>query len=70
MSFETITTAVEDGGVGVIGLDRLEKRNALDAVMHREMLAARGAWEADDAVSCLMLIATRSLLRRLGPVGA
>jgi enoyl-CoA hydratase/carnithine racemase len=58
--FTRITTGVEDG-VGVLQLDRLEKRNALDWTLHNEMLAALDAWAEDDAVSCVLLIGNEEI---------
>ncbi|HEX4110184.1 MAG TPA: enoyl-CoA hydratase/isomerase family protein [Solirubrobacteraceae bacterium] len=57
----TLALTVEEGGVGVIGLDRPHKRNALDAVMHHELLAALDGWAEDDTVSCVMLYGTEEI---------
>jgi enoyl-CoA hydratase len=60
MSGHLILT-VEERGVGVIQMNRLDKRNALDAAMHHELLAALAAWAEDDAVSCVMLIGSEEI---------
>jgi len=54
-SYANIRTAEEEG-VGILQLDRLEKRNALDWALHHEMLAALEGWSEDDTVSCVLLI--------------
>jgi enoyl-CoA hydratase len=59
--YQDLRVAVVDGGVGVIQMNRLDKRNALDAVMHHELLAALAAWEDDDAVACVMLYGTEDI---------
>ena len=58
---KTLKLTLEDGGVGVIQMDRLEKRNALDGVMHDELIAALDAWAWDDAVACVMLIGDETI---------
>lgn len=59
--FSTLKVTVEDGGVGVIQMDRLDKRNALDATMHDELIAALDAWAWDDAVACVLLIGSEEI---------
>lgn len=53
--FDYLVATVEDG-VGILKLDRPEKRNALDWVLHRELLGALREWVEDDAVACVLLI--------------
>jgi len=49
MNFETLLTAVEDG-VGIITINRPDRRNALNAAVRREIIAALDAWRDDDDV--------------------
>ncbi len=53
--FPHLLLSVEDG-VGILQLNHPEKRNALGWELHEEIIAALGAWEEDDAVSCVLVI--------------
>lgn len=57
--FETIRAEVLDaagatGGVGLVTVDRPEKRNALSAQVLAEIGSVLDAWEADDAVGAVV----------------
>jgi len=54
MSYETIITEVK-GKVGVIRLNRPQALNALNAALMRELGAAVAAYEADPAISCMLI---------------
>src|SRR6478752_6249082 len=54
MSYETIITEVK-GKVGVIRLNRPQALNALNATLMRELAAAVAAYEADPAISCMLI---------------
>lgn len=53
--FRYLKTSVEDG-VGIVQLDRLDKRNALNRELHEEILTALQDWSWDDEVACVMFI--------------
>ncbi|HUH14029.1 MAG TPA: enoyl-CoA hydratase-related protein [Longimicrobiales bacterium] len=57
MSFETLQVEV-DGGVATLRVDRPEKRNALNALVRRELVEALDRLEADEAVRVLVLTGT------------
>lgn len=52
-TYETITADVRDR-IGVITIDREEKRNALSATVLAEIGQALGTWETDDDVSAIL----------------
>jgi len=54
MSFETILVETQ-GKVGMVRLNRPEALNALNAKLIAELEAALAAFEAEDAVGCVML---------------
>ena len=54
MSYETIITEVK-GKVGVIRLNRPQALNALNAALMRELSAAVAAFEANPAISCMLI---------------
>lgn len=55
--WKLITASVVDG-VGVLGMDRPEKRNALSASLCAEMTECLVAWERDDDVAVVVIAGT------------
>jgi enoyl-CoA hydratase len=55
MTYETILTETPASGVGLVRLNRPTALNALNGAMVAEMFAALAAFEADDAIGCLVL---------------
>jgi enoyl-CoA hydratase len=54
MAYENILTET-DGGVGVIRLNRPKALNALNDALIAELSAALDAFEADDAIGCIVI---------------
>lgn len=54
MSYETLRVE-RDAGTAVVTVDREEKRNALNATVRRELVAAVAELEADEAVRVIVL---------------
>ncbi len=54
MAYENITVAT-DGAVGVITLNRPKALNALNMALTQEVTQALAAYEADDAIGCVVL---------------
>lgn len=54
MSYETLRVE-RDAGTAVVTIDREEKRNALNATVRRELVAAVAELEADEAVRVIVL---------------
>ena len=54
MSYETILVEAEEG-VGIITLNRPDKLNAMNRLLGGELHRAMKAFEADDAVGCIVL---------------
>ena len=55
MAYETIETRVEDGRVGVVTLNRPKQLNALNDQLMDELGAALRAFDADDAIGCIVV---------------
>src|SRR4051812_10324089 len=55
MSYETLQVRVEAGQVGVITLHRPKQLNALNDQLMDELGAALKAFEADDAIGCIVV---------------
>jgi enoyl-CoA hydratase len=55
MSYETLQVRVEAGQVGIVTLHRPKQMNALNDQLMDELGAALKAFEADDAIGCIVL---------------
>ena len=55
--WKLIATSIEDG-VGVLRMNRPDKRNALSAAICAEMTECLIAWERDDAVASVIIAGT------------
>jgi enoyl-CoA hydratase len=55
MAYETIETRIEAGKVGVIALNRPKQLNALNDQLMDELGAALKAFDADDAIGCIIV---------------
>ncbi len=55
MSWDTITLATDPRGVATLTLNRVEKHNAMSALMIEELTQAAGQLNADDAVRVVVL---------------
>lgn len=55
MTYENILTETPADGVGLIRLNRPQALNALNPALMREVFAALEAFDADDAVGCIVL---------------
>ena len=55
MAYETLTTRIEAGQVGVIALNRPKQLNALNDQLMDELGAALKAFDADDTIGCIVL---------------
>src|ERR1051325_11164933 len=54
MSYETIIVETK-GNVGIIRLNRPQALNALNAQLNADLTAAIDAFEADDAIGCVII---------------
>lgn len=54
MNFQTITTEIRHTGIGVITLNRPEKRNAISIEMRREISACLKGWQESEAVGAII----------------
>jgi enoyl-CoA hydratase/carnithine racemase len=59
-TFQTIITAIDDNGCGIITLNRPEKRNAISIRMRREISACLAMWRDDNSVGCVLVSGTGS----------
>ena len=55
MTYECITTRVEAEKVGVITLNRPKALNALNDTLMNELGQALQAFDADDAIGCMVI---------------
>ena len=55
MSYETIETRVEAGKVGIITLNRPKALNALNDQLMTELGQALKAFDADEAIGCIIV---------------
>lgn len=55
MAYETIETRVEAGKVGIVALNRPKQLNALNDQLMDELGAALKAFDADDAIGCIVV---------------
>ncbi len=60
-NFHTIDTQVHSGAIGVITLNRPEKRNALSILMRREISFCLAKWRDDDQVASVVITGAGSL---------
>lgn len=55
MELHTITAEKRPNGIGVLTLNRPEKRNAISIRMRQEISACLAAWRDDDLVGCVIV---------------
>ena len=55
MTYETIETRVEAGQVGVVTLNRPKALNALNDTLMNELGEALKAFDADEAIGCIIV---------------
>ena len=55
MSYQCIQTRVEAGKVGIITLHRPQQLNALNDALMQELGQALKAWDADEAIGCMVI---------------
>lgn len=55
MEFQTIQVQERADGIGVITLNRPEKRNALSISMRREISSCLAAWRDDEQVAAVVI---------------
>ncbi len=69
-NFETITTRIEAGKVGIITLNRPKQLNALSSALMRELGTALKAFDADDAIGCIILTGAERAFAAGADIGA
>jgi enoyl-CoA hydratase len=55
MTYQTLLVEQDPAGVGIVTLNRPEAMNALNEVLVQELGAALDAFEADDAIGCIVV---------------
>jgi enoyl-CoA hydratase len=70
MPFELIQTRIEAGKVGVITLDRPKQLNALNDALMDELGRALKAFDADEAIGCLILTGNEKAFAAGADIGA
>jgi enoyl-CoA hydratase/carnithine racemase len=58
MEFKTINATEKENGIGIISLNRPEKRNAISMEMRREISACLNLWQESDAVKVVIFTGT------------
>jgi enoyl-CoA hydratase len=58
MSYATLIVTKEEGGVGLIALNRPEALNALNRQLMDELTLALRSFDADDAIGCIVVTGT------------
>ncbi|MBA3774342.1 MAG: enoyl-CoA hydratase [Ramlibacter sp.] len=70
MAYETIETRVEGGKVGVIALNRPKQLNALNNQLMDELGAALKAFDADEAIGCMIVTGSEKAFAAGADIGA
>ncbi|MFT3813774.1 MAG: enoyl-CoA hydratase [Acidovorax sp.] len=70
MSYETIQVRTEAGKVGVITLNRPKQLNALNDQLMDELGAALKAFDADEAIGCIVLTGSEKAFAAGADIGA
>jgi enoyl-CoA hydratase len=70
MAYETIATRIEAGKVGVIALNRPKQLNALNDQLMDELGAALKAFDADDAIGCIIVTGSEKAFAAGADIGA
>jgi enoyl-CoA hydratase len=70
MAYETITTRTEAGKVGIITLNRPKQLNALNDQLMDELGAALKAFDADDAIGCIVVTGSEKAFAAGADIGA
>ncbi|MEJ6020858.1 enoyl-CoA hydratase [Ramlibacter sp. PS4R-6] len=70
MAYETILTRTEAGKVGVITLNRPKALNALSDQLMDELGAALKAFDADDAIGCIVVTGSEKAFAAGADIGA
>jgi enoyl-CoA hydratase len=69
MTYENIRTRIEAGKVGVVTLHRPDQLNALSDQLLDELAAALKAFDADEAVGCIVLAGSERAFAAGGDIG-
>lgn len=56
MAFQTIIIQVRPDRIGIITLNRPEKRNALSTLMRQELITVLAEWNQSDAIGAVIII--------------
>jgi enoyl-CoA hydratase len=70
MAYETIETRTEAGKVGIITLNRPKQLNALNDQLMDELGAALKAFDADDAIGCIIVTGSGKAFAAGADIGA
>jgi enoyl-CoA hydratase len=70
MTYELITTRIEADKVGVITLNRPKQLNALNGQLMDELGAALKAWDADEAIGCMVITGSEKAFAAGADIGA
>ena len=70
MNYETITVRTEAGKVGVIALNRPKQLNALNEQLMDELGQALKAFDADEAIGCMVLTGSEKAFAAGADIGA
>ena len=69
-NFETINVRTEAGKVGIITLNRPKQLNALSGQLMRELGTALKAFDADDAIGCMIITGSEKAFAAGADIGA
>jgi enoyl-CoA hydratase/carnithine racemase len=61
MNFQTITTEIKHTAIGIVTLNRPEKRNAISIEMRREISACLKGWRECDTVGAIIFTGSREV---------
>ncbi|MFY8104650.1 MAG: enoyl-CoA hydratase-related protein, partial [Ramlibacter sp.] len=70
MAYELIDVRTEAGKVGIIQLNRPKQLNALNGALMDEMGAALKAFDADDAIGCMVITGNEKAFAAGADIGA
>ena len=70
MSYETIEVRTEAGKVGIVTLNRPKALNALNETLMTELGAALKAFDADEAIGCMIITGSERAFAAGADIGA